>query len=661
MKNIILKSIKVENFRGMKQFRTEFGKRQTVICGDNATGKSTVFAAFTWCLFGKDERDRKDFEIKPCVDGKPVRTTTAVEVALEVEGTETVLRREYAENWVKHKGEAQETFEGNVTTCFQDGAPITVTEYAKRVEAIVDVQTFKIMSNPAYFPNMKWQDQRELLFKVADVPEDSQIAKDDPELAALLDSLQGKSLKDFKAERNRSLKTLKKEAAEIQPRIDEVRRGMYETTMTEEDAQRFLKECDESIKQADAQLASVAAAETALSERIAAKRKEMDALRAQAMKLVDDAKAAEADRVAKANVEVATASADFDRLKRKTEGDSNYIESFKRQDAILNSEMESDLAKHKELCTEYTAESGKTFTPDGMNCPACGRPMTQQQIYTAELEFNERKAKALEDITVRGTAIKKRIEQRKSEMEVRAQKLASMQATLEEDRAKLAQLDSRLKTMTEEAPAVIVPEDVPGYMEKMAKIEETRLQMEAIEKEGANQDDKQAVLAAKQQATGQRDMLMKTLEAHNANTASEVRIKELEARGRELGQQIADIEKDVFTAERLEAARTDALEESVNTMFDTVKFRLFDTTLEGNRVETCVAVVGDALYPVANSAAKLNAGIDIIATLSTKLGCRCPIFIDNAEGVTSIEGRGLQIIELRVERGSQLEVTTIEY
>ena len=308
-----------------------------------------------------------------------------------------------------------------------------------------------------------------------------------------------------------------------------------------------------------------------------------------------------------------------------------------------------------------TAESGKTFTPDGMNCPACGRPMTQQQIYTAELEFNERKAKALEDITVRGTAIKKRIEQRKSEMEVRAQKLASMQATLEEDRAKLAQLDKQLKTMTEEAPAVIVPEDIPGYMEKMAKIEATRLQMEAIEKEGANQDDKQAVLAAKQQATGQRDMLMKTLEAHNANTASEVRIKELEARGRELGQQIADIEKEVFTAERLEAARTDALEESVNTMFDTVKFRLFDTTLEGNRVETCVAVVGDALYPVANSAAKLNAGIDIIATLSTKLGCRCPIFIDNAEGVTSIEGRGLQIIELRVERGSKLEVTTIEY
>jgi hypothetical protein len=134
------------------------------------------------------------------------------------------------------------------------------------------------------------------------------------------------------------------------------------------------------------------------------------------------------------------------------------------------------------------------------------------------------------------------------------------------------------------------------------------------------------------------------------------RIAELEKRGRELAQQIADQEKLVFVATKFEQAKVEDLEEHVNAMFHSVKWRLFDYTLDGNVVETCVPIVGDALYPVANSAAKINAGLDIIHTLSEHYGVRCPIFIDNAESITDIKSYDLQLIALYVEKGAKLEV-----
>ena len=62
---IELKSLKLKNFKGIKDLRVIFGQ-VTDIAGENASGKTTVFDAFTWLLFDKDCTDRKDFTIKTC-------------------------------------------------------------------------------------------------------------------------------------------------------------------------------------------------------------------------------------------------------------------------------------------------------------------------------------------------------------------------------------------------------------------------------------------------------------------------------------------------------------------------------------------------------------------------------------------------------------------
>ena len=60
---IILKSLTLKNFKGIKDLQIDFSK-VTNIYGENATGKTTIVDSFMWLLFGKDSKDRKDFDIK---------------------------------------------------------------------------------------------------------------------------------------------------------------------------------------------------------------------------------------------------------------------------------------------------------------------------------------------------------------------------------------------------------------------------------------------------------------------------------------------------------------------------------------------------------------------------------------------------------------------
>jgi DNA repair protein SbcC/Rad50 len=58
-----IKKISLLNFKGVRNYETNFSLRTTVY-GDNSSGKTTIFDAFTYLLFGKDSLDRQQFEVK---------------------------------------------------------------------------------------------------------------------------------------------------------------------------------------------------------------------------------------------------------------------------------------------------------------------------------------------------------------------------------------------------------------------------------------------------------------------------------------------------------------------------------------------------------------------------------------------------------------------
>ena len=108
---IKINTLTLHNFKGVHGDKViDFHGRNARIEGDNGTGKSTVFDAFTWLLFGKDHqgRDWTNFNIKP-LDPATHQTVadldyTSVEAELLVDGQPRRLRRVLTEDWVKPRG-----------------------------------------------------------------------------------------------------------------------------------------------------------------------------------------------------------------------------------------------------------------------------------------------------------------------------------------------------------------------------------------------------------------------------------------------------------------------------------------------------------------------------------------------------------------------------
>jgi hypothetical protein len=84
---------------------------------------------------------------------------------------------------------------------------------------------------------------------------------------------------------------------------------------------------------------------------------------------------------------------------------------------------------------------------------------------------------------------------------------------------------------------------------------------------------------------------------------------------------------------------------------------MFNYTIDGNAIETCVAMVNGVPFSTVNSAMQINAGLDIINALCDYYDVTAPIFIDNRESVNTLIPTKSQIINLVVTTDPELIVS----
>jgi exonuclease SbcC len=228
--NIILLSLTLRNFKGILSKTIEFSGN-TSIYGANESGKSTMYTAFNWLLTGKDEFDRKDFEIKNTNKKELNRQSHEVEAILMVDGREIKLKRVYLERWVKQRGQSSANFEGHTTEFWVNDVPCSLAEYNAKVDGIIESKIIKLVTNPTYFNSLKWEDQRRVLIGIAGDITDADIfrsiATPDNDFGTLILVLNsGKTIDKYKKELSAKKGLLKKAATDYPVRIDEAQRNM---------------------------------------------------------------------------------------------------------------------------------------------------------------------------------------------------------------------------------------------------------------------------------------------------------------------------------------------------------------------------------------------------------------------------------------------------
>ena len=148
---IILKSLTLKNFKGIKDLQIDFSK-VTNIYGENATGKTTIVDSFMWLLFGKDSKDRKDFDIKTLdPSGEPLHGLEhSVTGVLEIDGSDLKLQRIYKEKWSKPTGKAEQELKSHTTDYYLNDIPVKQKEYNEKINELLNEDIFKLVTSPLY-------------------------------------------------------------------------------------------------------------------------------------------------------------------------------------------------------------------------------------------------------------------------------------------------------------------------------------------------------------------------------------------------------------------------------------------------------------------------------------------------------------------------------
>lgn len=652
MKKIILHSITLTNFRGEKSRTTHFNDdAPTYICGDNGLGKSRHFDAFCWLLFGKDSHDRKDFELRTYDEQhQPLHhCECSVSAVISVDGIFHTIKREYQEQWVKPRGQAEEVFKGNVTSCTWDDVPVKVSDFQKRVAHIIDETVFKMVTNPAYFAEkMKWQLQRETLMQMAGAKSDKQIAQGNADFEALLDSLNGKSLADFRKQLAVEKKKLKAELDTIAPRIDQTQKLMPQAEKWDE-LKEQRKQVTQKLNDIDAQLEDNAK----IGE---AQRKEIDNLNAKIQQLrakqrmVEDA---ETEKQLKDIKEKKQLRADIEtKLKAEnTKLSQLNIDLGRNADRAkyLKSMISNVSAQLDSLRAEWRKINASHYVGSTV-CPVCGQPMPQHMIASAQQDFNKNKAAKLAQNCQTGKHLAQQMKSYQEEYDRLQNEAQNINKQKAECQDAITRLYDELHKCPKAQESIIILPNVPQWKELQEQIDNIQKNIAEISKPKQQDDVLDELRRQKEELHDQLSHIVLRLATKKQIEKAQDEITRLKQHGKELAQQIADIEHREFIAQEFSHKKIEDCEQRINAMFSHVTFQLFDYTLDGGEIETCVPLVGGVPYAVANTASRINAGLDIINTLCRYNNVSAPIFCDGAESINT----NSQMIFLKVTTDKQL-------
>lgn len=658
MNQIKIKSISLVNFKGLRNLEIKNFEKETFIFGDNGTGKSTVFDAFTWLLFGKDSQDRTSFEIKTLDQfNQPIpKLDHEVSAILEVNNELIELKRVLREKWVTKRGSSEAEFSGNETVYFWNDVPLSAKEFSSKIDAILDEKIFKLITNPFAFNSLKWQDRRQVLIDMVGDVSDADIAAGNAKYQELLGKLTNKSMDEYKKQLAASLKKAKSELKLIPTRIDEVERGKPEAQ--DFDALRLkITELQDQQGEIDAQLRDQSEADHA----VAIRKRE---IRNEISNLEDKIDAIKRAATSKAREEVASSDDALKGLEVKLQEVNDELKRAERtrdnladQRSRKKEEIEMIQGRNKTLERMWQEESATTFEMDEneCKCPTCKREFEASDIETKrqelETNFNNAKRERLEGFNLKGQNNTKEIKVLQAEVEELDSRLEKGSQLIEDICAKKVNLNAELTKLKSEQTETPSIEDVSNRIldanneipELRAKIEKLTIQLEELKPADRSELD-----AKKRDIQGEILAIQNKLANEDIINSADKRIDELKGEERNMAQMIADQEREQFTIEQFTKEKIETLEGRINRRFNLVSFKMFAQQINGGEVETCDTLINGVPFSDANNAAKINAGIDIINTLSDFYGITAPIFIDNRESVVKLEPSISQVINLVV-------------
>lgn len=621
-----LTQLNLQNFKGI-----EFGDfrftNNTIIRGDNATGKTTVFDALCWLLFGKDSLDRADFQIKTLKNGEPVHNVNhMVQAAFDNEdGTGFTLKRIYREKYSNPRG-GEVKLTGHTTDYFINDVPSKEKEYKAFINNMINEDVFKLITNPLFFNEQyTWQNRRKLLLEMCGDVDDASVINSKEELKRLTDLLNGRSVDEQRKIIASKKTAINKELDMIPVRIDEAVKCKPTPLEAEQKLKDDIATIETAIKQLEEDKSVIingldGAERTAKIREV--KRKLADR-KSQLMNEHTDKERRLEHEYKLSLVQLQMAESERDR--------------YKDREYELDSQIKQEEARIDKLQAEFDDFNQSQFNKE--LCPTCGQKLPASKYEELQTIFNQSKAVKLEEwqaLIDSAKALKQNYIEQKEIMQVKADGMCSQIEELSNSK------NAKQKAMNE-VGEVDLDNDVQVNDLK------AELFMLELDEDNTSDDQLKRIDSELSELADKRSALQTELTKYDVIRDITKRINELEQEQQRFINEKNLVDETAFLLDEFVKAKVEMLEDTINKHFTITTFKMANVLVNGSVEDCCETMVDGVPYRSLNNAARINAGIDIINALTKFYNVTAPVFIDNAEAVTKFVNCNSQTVKLIVD------------
>lgn len=648
---IKLIQMKLTNFQGIRNLELNFDGLDKSIRGDNGTGKTTIINAYYYLLTDKPSVAMADYSPKTKgIEGDLHNLEHTVECTFDIDGIIKILKKTYKEKWTQKRGNKNKELTGNTISYEVDGLPVKEKDYNREIEDLFGPrEVIQMLISPTYFGDvLAWKERRGYLTDICGDYTDEEIIDTAEDLKPLNEilmlngsAIQKRSIDDHIKILKTNMSSINKELKQIPSRIDEAERAIPETVGSKTDYESKLFEIRKEISSLnDRKLAAKSGNSAAVekSNRIAEiKQKEREA------------RIAHVNSFDEANRSI---NESVNNLINKKNLLSDTISSNDIRISRYKSDIEYMSNERNKLLNDYKTVSAMEFDENRRVCQTCGQSLPVDQQEKIFAVFNINKSKRLEELQKKGTDVSKE--------KIAAKQLELDNLIQENEQLGIKVMDIATQIESEKSKIIAVTpfentEEYRAIQKQLTDLENTDNEVDKVIEEIDKEIHECNVKVATLNTHISRFQLAKD---------QQKRIEELEVRQAQLAEDYDRYEYELSLCEKFIVEKVSRITEKINQRFRTVNFELFEKQITNDAIIECCNVLvpnekSMVPYKMANNASRINAGIEIIDTLSEHFNIRMPIFVDNAESVTRITSTDNQLIKLIVDEDYKI-LTMVE-
>lgn len=640
---IEIKSMTLQNFKKVRSQKINFSHNM-VISGANKVGKTTIYDAYLWAIFGIISK--KNATIQPLDINNAVihHLETSVTVVLNYNDEYDVkIQRILSENW-KGKGTAKEKLQSTTQERLFNDVPLSQKDFEAKLNELCPLKKWLVLSNINIFMSYKVDERRRILMSLAGKINEEELMKAYPLVYKGVIE-EKKDISDMLTQQNATKNKAEEELEKIPAKAE-----AQEALRVQADF-AALREQKEKL---DAEIAAIDATLEGTTEKDPVMEEYLSKMQAhnveveKAQSVWQNAKIKAIDELTK---KIAFASTSLNEARQAQ--DKNTETNRKNKVTLAETTV-----TYNNKIKEWSDVNEKKFNHQQTDvCPVCGRPYTEEmkvaEYENAVTEFNKAKSKELEDLQNEILAIKQQIIVLKGNINTFEQ----ITKAQDEDNVKKAQ--SECQKLIDERT------------EKQNQTWETAAEKVVFDKDFADIEASKPVIKVdatleenkekKRTLASQRDELINQIAGEETNKRIDKEKENLNNRSIELSQIVADCMLVIDQIKAYKKAKINYVEEKISSYFSLVRWKFIEQnkTNDGEK-EICTAIDKDGIdYDNTNDGTVIDMGVDIISGISRASNIFVPLFVDRKESAEHIVSVEQQVIYLQCIYGKPLEIKSI--